>query len=52
MVTTEPDLINIHRRKREKIHCRFAFRPHVDVIQIEKHLHFPLSARRLRERSS
>jgi len=42
-----------HWRKREKIHCQFCFLcSYADVIKIEKHWHFPLSARRLLELSS
>jgi len=35
-----------------KFTVSFAFCAHVDVIKIEKHLHFPLSTRRLLELSS
>jgi len=53
MVTSEPNLTKeFPERNARKFIVSFAFCPHVDVIKIEKHLCFPLSAPILLELSS
>ena len=52
MVTTEPNLKQkFTEGNARKFTVSFAFCAHVDVINIEKHLRFLLSARRLLELS-